>query len=1328
MSVCVFSYYTCLVYFMMVSCSVANEDGVVIEVIQSDSSIHTSGYCQGDSKYHRMCLTLDQLNILIKNESNLLINSTKIDVVLVNCTPCALGMLIMFEKINRLSIYGSGADSTIQCELTDEQDTGLAFKNVSNLFIANLTFVGCKGLHNSTTKNTSSNDANVLMFKSAVYFEYCINVTMSKVTVRNTSGIGLVFYDTIGMIEIGYCKFESNFVPTHQEKDISGGGGVYIEFTPCFPGTYSDVSQDCHQYKDYKTGGHYTVQGCNFTDNKAHSPRSYFRRAGFRTFGQGGGLLISLRGNASGNHFKIQDSFFVRNSALWGGGLHLLLMDSIKENTISVLGNHFENNEACDGGGALAIYVSSRKKRGEALLSNNFVEFESCNFSNNQAKQGGGMIVFLSLEYDAANRLVFSNTSWITNSAKSGAAVDVTAKDSSSTVQGPFPTFINCKFYKNTISIKKHLLGGQAVQSHIGKASFLVTLSKVLFKGSVEFYGNNATGLHVSAGVASFSESMVAHFVENYGVRGGAIALIASSYLEIRRNSYFNFTSNHAFVQGGAIYSYSIGEHELHDHIFSLGCFMQYKNEHQCINCTNKQGRNITLAFKNNDVIDSSDELNHGRSIFSVSLLACASECHGDYSVLNASTALSCIANFTFIHSSAESQVSMAGSKFYVTDTIPTKVIPGKKFTLHIALVDALNNTLDTILRSYVKPKENSKLAIDSADSYIADNTLIIYGRPGAEGRVHLEKVGYHNVDLSFDIQVIQCPPGYILSSPNTPQVRDQCVCAWSTRVSYYGFLKCNHTHFQAYSTYGIWAGYSGENESEDSLFTADCPHNFCSYSQSKEHSNFYLLPGEPNRTELSNHICSKNRTGWLCSSCVDGYSAYFHSPNYKCGNDKMCNIGPLLYIISEIVPLTLFFTAIMFFRINFTSGKLTGFIFFAQVIDTLLLSISSLTDRSTFSSQWLLKINNWVLLLIYRIFNLNFFAVNSLSFCLWKSATTLDVIAFKYITIVFSFVLVIATYMLMNFCSIYRCEKHKLCRHFTVQSSIIHGISTFLVMCFAQCVQVSFLLLTPGRIYGKGGKLIESRLLYHGDISMYSIQHALYATPAFICIAVLVVPPTILLLWYPSGLRLFSLLGLEDSMLLKCLNRTFPLYKLKPLFDSFQSCFKDNFRFFSGLYFSYRILLITAYIFSIGLTQFFTLVEVLLVIMLLLHALAQPYKQRSHNLTDALLFFNLTIINALSLFIYIKSPYQRNRNLIIALIHIQTFLISLPLLVILLLITFHVIKRLRIMYFCQRIWKSRSTSVDEYMLNDEFPPRLVDSDDSDGSINYSLLKESAAI
>ena len=47
---------------------------------------------------------------------------------------------------------------------------------------------------------------------------------------------------------------------------------------------------------------------------------------------------------------------------------------------------------------------------------------------------------------------------------------------------------------------------------------------------------------------------------------------------------------------------------------------------------------------------------------------------------------------------------------------------------------------------------------------------------------------------------------------------------------------------------------------------------------------------------------------------------------------------------------------------------------------------------------------------IIYQTFLLKIFALKELSFCLWEGATALDMLAFRYVTIVYSLFLVIIT------------------------------------------------------------------------------------------------------------------------------------------------------------------------------------------------------------------------------------------------------------------------------------------------------------------------------
>ena len=126
---------------------------------------------------------------------------------------------------------------------------------------------------------------------------------------------------------------------------------------------------------------------------------------------------------------------------------------------------------------------------------------------------------------------------------------------------------------------------------------------------------------------------------------------------------------------------------------------------------------------------------------------------------------------------------------------------------------------------------------------------------------------------------------------------------------------------------------------------------------------------------------------------------------------------------------------------------------------------------------------------------------------------------------------------------------------------------------------------------------------------------------------------------------------------------------------------------------------------------------------MLMLHALAQPYKTRRHNVIDILIFSNLLFINAFSIFIYIKSSEKIYRDIIAAVIHIQTFLMSLLLVVLSLFLMFLMAMKLKQSVIFKRLSKSKCKSVDSYMLSNEFPPRMFDSDDGDESAEYRLAE-----
>ncbi len=84
------------------------------------------------------------------------------------------------------------------------------------------------------------------------------------------------------------------------------------------------------------------------------------------------------------------------------------------------------------------------------------------------------------------------------------------------------------------------------------------------------------------------------------------------------------------------------------------------------------------------------------------------------------------------------------------------------------------------------------------------------------------------------------------------------------------------------------------------------------------------------NISVLETLVCSDHRTGILCSNCFSVYASNYHSNTHECKKSN-CRWGWLLYIVSEIIPVTLFFIVVMVLSINFTEGAINGVVLFIR-------------------------------------------------------------------------------------------------------------------------------------------------------------------------------------------------------------------------------------------------------------------------------------------------------------------------------------------------------------------------------------------------------------
>ena len=1003
----------------------------------------------------------------------------------------------------------------------------------------------------------------------AVYITRSKNVQLTNLNISNSKGTGLFIYNTKGSVTIERCNFKHNKNP--QEMKYPGGGGLKIEL----------------DFNAASLNTTYIIKESNFIKNNASekdpmkSVDAYDIGRIDNVMGRGGGLFFNMRDSTSGISVNITQCRFIENTATtWGGGVYLSLRDNAKNNTFSFSNCNFNNNNCTHfGGGGLKISILSY----EGIADSNTLTFANCNYTSNSAKtNGGGLTIAVTRENNFKNQhfvnnmILFKKCTWYQNSAHFGSAVYISPAlwDILGNGMLPIPHFADCNFEENNVrSDDRHIVKG-IKQSTRGLGTMFISRLSVNLSGQICFLNNSGTALYLLSAIAEMKSDTHLSCIANRANEGGAITLTGFSVIYLDSNIHMIFLNNTARIRGGAIYALQLVGHN------SRSCFIQNRNQ------PSKDEHNVTIIFKGNTA-----KQKDGNTIYASSLKSCCSN----------NGTLQCIAHVKGLQDTAiETQHNMF-KYMEKEETGLNNLIPGKKFKIPIRAYDELSNVMNV---TYTALLENENMQL-GAQNYRPNSTLFLL----TDGHTNKNKLllTHDLTTLIINISVTECPLGYILNN-------NVCFC---DTLLFKGIWKCDWEKKTAWIINGYWIGLC-QNDSEEQC-TGHCPDGYCTTNITTELTSITIR-------NVSKLLCINNREGILCGQCVANNSVYYHSPLYKCGKEDYCKYGIVFYLLSEVVPLTIIFIVIIMLNVSFTNGAVNGIILYAQIFDAFIINIHTIEH---FEKSIAPLTNAYKA--IYTMSNMNYFSIDQLSFCLWQGATTLDIIAWKYFTIVYGFCLILVTVFLLNTTT---CKKLCICwRPHNLKNAVIHGLTAFLVMCYSQCAKVSFLLLTTTTLNHHDLHTNKTVVLFSGENEAFDGIHSKYAIPALLFITVIVILPPLILFLYPLSFKLLALCHLSELKVVNFISNKIPMQ----LFDSFQSCYEDKFRFFSGLYFFYRIVPLILYAANTDMILFYFCVEVFLIMALALNATLQPYKNKWHNVTDSLIFTNLAIINAISLYNYQK-------------------------------------------------------------------------------------------
>ena len=1038
-----------------------------------------------------------------------------------------------------------------------------------------LSFVKVHGLLLSTVSITGCY-GKVDHYHVSILLLNCSNSTMQELSIqKNGKGSGMVIVNPYGPVSINHSMFMYNR-PMNKMRvtgNSSFAGGIHMQFSE-------------------QTNATVTIVNCKFMHNKA--PDYYTagvdnrRLLEWNGYSLGGGMGIALLKNSANINIHINNTVFDTNIANWGGGLGIYLEQQTFNNSVRVTNSKFEHNHAMLGGGGVQVRLGALNK-----AAKNNILFQKVKFEKNYAKYGGGTSItalFVSDVTEPGEILQFINCTWSKNNGPYGPAMDISPYTFQQSNQGyvPIPLFKDSFILSNEV---RHRHDRGKNDSYITQGVFVVTRFFIHFQGYVQFKGNQFSALYLTSGRVIFHANSNVFFHSNNAIKGGAIAVYGFSALIINDNSQFKFINNSAAKVGGAI---SYASSDQREYFVGRTCFLEYGG-----NETNITKRGISFIFRDNKAPLG------GLSVYSESFFACYFAYYDrNTNKGNVTKFFDRIGAFSFDNQHSNVPPLATATREVLFEGVSSMaVIPGDSAPLPLAMLDELHHNMHS--EYGVRVEGNEMVHLDN--TFTVSNSTQIYGVANQTAKLVLSTPQpLYNIEYRVQVMLLPCPPGFFFD-----KLAESCKCSADDEShAYPAITKC--INFKAYIEQNHWAGYYPSNSVHpDHLYTAYYP------------SHFNNNVGLPNSSDnLSDFMCGINREGVLCGKCKNGYSAYYHSREVatSCGQNRRCNLGILFYLLSEVVPTIVFFTLVVISGVNFSSGGLNGFVFFCQVVDAFSQDFvfSQLHQENTLFQ--LLQSGHRF---IYGIFNFDYFS--TFPFCLWEGATVMNALIFKYVTTTFAFLLIVSIIILMNYSTRRCCKMTPFMRR---RSSVTHGISTVLIICYGQCTRVGFFILTKTYLKGKPG-VDPVAVTYYGGLPYLESEHLPYAILAIVFTFVLVGLPPLCLIVYPLSLHLLGLCGISEHPLVEKISNLFCVSRFVPLFDSFQSCYKDKMRFFAGFYLLYRVAAYFLYMYS-------DLVPPVLLAVLILgiHSILQPYKSWKHNVLDALIFLNVAIINSLAIMI----------------------------------------------------------------------------------------------
>ena len=563
-------------------------------------------------------------------------------------------------------------------------------------------------------------------------------------------------------------------------------------------------------------------------------------------------------------------------------------------------------------------------------------------------------------------------------------------------------------------------------------------------------------------------------------------------------------------------------------------------------------------------------------------------------------------------------------------------------------------------------------------------------------GNLHANKQWKHS-QVEYDGSKSQsretlCPPWY--------QTKEDGNCTSGAELDEIVFVG-KHTYQTMIESFYCMTT-SDENGTNRSDVIGSCLFTF----NMKLIGSYYPLPC--NVTMLNEYTCAGlNREGQLCGRCKKGFAPPVYSYTFSCVNCTDYHLNWLKYIGVAFGPLTLFCILICIFHISASSAYLHGFIFFCQLFTMPTIMRMEENLRAYTEANHSTKTSEVIYMSILSIWNLDMFRGLYKPFCIHPSMTVVQALALDYISAIYPLVLVVITYGLVSLYSRNNRIIVTLLRPFhmflksfhhnlNIEKSLIESFATLYILSSTKMQSVTLDLLSPTVLYSIDGSIDAKLYLYlAGDVEYFGSEHRPYALLALFFSTVFLLIPGLLLFFYPCRFIQYFLNKIHCNFI-----------ALRIFMDVFQGHYKDgtnntrDYRFFSGIFFWTRYILVTTFI--VVNSQYSVLIlSVVITVLTFAVTTLHPQRKKLHYTLDCITLLLISLL----LFVFIGDRLGHHSIVPWRLSQIYTVLVfTLPLFYIVCLVCYWIMAKKRmpqqlthfILKKAQNIFRS-NTNIDEH-------------------------------